>query len=196
MKKRYLMIAVMIAVSVMASGCGTKEVMDSNLATSSNAISKPLLDANFKNHYNEVQIGETKVSLPCEYKTLEDLGFTCESEEMINKGTPSYLTLLKDGSSIKVHAANNQSDAVSPSEAEVVSLLATREESEALGLSFYGGITFDSTEDEVKTVLEQMEAYDDGALYGIKMGDYSYFSVSFHNGKIHDIMIIDGEKYF
>ena len=67
---------------------------------------------------------------------------------------------------------------------------------EKIGLSFYGGITFESTENEVKAVLGQMEAYDDGVLYGIKMGDYSYFSVSFHSGKIHDIMIIDGEKYF
>ena len=93
------------------------------------------------------------------------------------------MTLSKDGSTIKVHAANNQSDAVPVSEAEIVSLLATREDSEALGLSFYGGITFESTENEVKAVLGQMEAYDDGVLYGIKMGDYSYFSVSFHSGK-------------
>ena len=196
MKKKQLVFVMMFVASVMASGCGMRENATTELATSSNAVSKPLLDENFKNHYNEVQIGDSKVSFPCDLETLEKLGFTCESEELINKGTPSYLTLSKDGSTIKVHAANNQSDAVPVSEAEIVSLLATREDSEALGLSFYGGITFESTENEVKAVLGQMEAYDDGVLYRIKMGDYSYFSVSFHSGKIHDIMIIDGEKYF
>jgi len=195
-KKVYL--AVVFTVCCILSGCGANGGQE--IASNSNATeSKPLLDANFKSHYNEILIGENEIALPCDFESLMEIGFSDADEDtaMIEKGKPSYLTLTKDNSSVKVHAAyKGREEQVPKEQAEIVSLLATKEDSEALNLSFYGGITFSSTEDEVKNILEFMESYDDGALYGIKIGDYSYFSVSFHGGVINDIMVVNGEEYF
>lgn len=196
-KKGYLVIA--FALCCLLSACGTNANGTKNLASSSNAAeSKPMLDENFKNHYDEIQIGEKKITLPCDFESLVEIGFYDEEDTaMIEKGKPSYLTLIKDNSSIKVHVAYKGHEKQVPKEqAEIISILATKEDSKALNLKFYGGITFSSTEDEVKGVLELMESYADGALYGIKIGDYSYFSVSFHDGVIHDIMVVNGEEYF
>lgn len=196
-KKGYLVIA--FALCCLLSACNTNANGTKNLASSSNtAESKPMLDANFKKHYDEIRIGEKKITLLCDFESLTEIGFSDEEDTaIIEKGKPSYLTLTKDNSSIKVHAAyKGHEEQVSKEQAEIISLLATKEDSEALNLEFYGGITFASTEDEVNGVLELMESYDDGALYGIKIGDYSYFSVSFHDGVIHDIMVVNGEEYF
>ena len=196
-KRRIVLAATMLTVSMLMFGCGSGKIGES-VASGSNAESNPLLDANFKNHYNEVTVGNTTVSFPCDFHELEELGFSCESgsDALIGKETPSTVVLTKDESSVKVRVANNKATDVTVSDSKVVALLATREESEKLALSFYGGITFESSEEDVKKVLDLMESENGEALYGIKMGDYSYLSVSFHNGKVNDIMIVNGENYF
>ena len=69
---------------------------------------------------------------------------------------------------------------------KVIAILASKETAKDLGLKFYKGISLDSTEDEVAAVLDHMQSGDNGALYGIRMGDYEYLSVSLKDGSVND----------
>ena len=81
-------------------------------------------------------------------------------------------------------------------DSKVIAILASKETAKDLGLKFYKGISLDSTEDEVAAVLDHMQSGDNGALYGIRMGDYEYLSVSLKDGSVNDIMVINGTDFF
>lgn len=193
MKKSVYIVAIS-CVCCMLAGCRTSQ-NTSNVASNSNAA-ESLLTEDFKRNFHDITIGDTEFSLPGDFSELEALGFTAKDTQEVGT-TPVSVSLEKENDSVKAYlVAGGKKNTVPVQEAKIVSLLASKDTSEALDLTFYGGITFASTEEEVGKVLDKIESYDDGALYGIKMGDYSFLSVSFHGGSIYDIMVANGEEYF
>lgn len=194
----FIMMALLV---LMINGCGAgREQEGIGAFSDSNAVqeTKTLLDAEFKKHYNELSIDGSEIELPCDYTEFMDIGFEADDKRLkVEKGVPQPVSLKKDDSCITIYVAYDGEDSVALCEdSKVISVLVSRDDSKTLNPEFYKGINFESREEDVSKVLDFVQSEGEDSLYAIKMGDYSYLSVSFLDGKVHDIMVINGEGYF
>ena len=195
-------ILLVFTIAIFLAGCTGNNEGAGNIEFNSNVLeNNSRLTQDFKKNYNDIYIEGQRISLPCSYKELIDMGFVdSEREILIEKGKPHLITVSKGNSSIDVYVGYNGSkNETLKSEGEIIAVLAKKmdgEERNNINLKFYGDITVDSNEDDVKRVLDLIEADENGSLYSVKMGKYSYFSVSFQGENIHDIMLVNGEEYF
>ena len=146
------------------------------------------LDADFKKNFDTIELNGSTYKLPMEYSVMEELGFSDSMDPAaeLTKGKPVATVFSYAGSGESGYKIDSK----------VIAILASKETAKDLGLKFYKGISLDSTEDEVAAVLDHMQSGDNGALYGIRMGDYEYLSVSLKDGSVNDIMVINGTDFF
>lgn len=158
------------------------------------------LDADFKKNFDTIELNGSTYKLPMEYSIMEELGFSDSMDPAaeLTKGKP-VATVFSDEAGREItgyiaYAGSGESGYKIDS--KVIAILASKETAKDLGLKFYKGISLDSTEAEVAAVLDHMQSGDNGALYGIRMGDYEYLSVSLKDGSVNDIMVINGTDFF
>lgn len=158
------------------------------------------LDADFQKNFDTIELNGNTYKLPIEYSVMEDLGFSDSTDTAIElmKGKP-VATVFSDEAGHEItgyvaYAGDGESGYKINS--RVIAILASKETAGDLNLKFYKGISLDSTEEEVAAVLDHMQSGDNGALYGIRMGDYEYLSVSLKDGAVNDVMVINGADYF
>ncbi len=126
----------------------------------------------FREHYDEVTIEGKTLKFPMSMKEFVDAGFWIQStyvdriyrKERI-QGTACY---GEEGSNnfFSIDVSQNISDnIVSVEDGDIIDFTWDRAANNITDISFYGGITPDSTRDEVKAILEESIADEDGALY-------------------------------
>lgn len=198
MKKKILLVAVLSMLCI--NGC-TKAIVN-DTASNSNIVESSqstLLDMKFKKSFNSVRINEEEVVFPVEYNKFIELGFFDYTETSFEtiKGKPALTTFTDETGTISAYLGfKGKGDKGYKMDSDVISIFASRDNIGEIDISFYGDITFDSTEEDVSKVLDLLQKDEDNSLYGIKMGEYSYLAVSFQNSKVNDVMMINGEDYF
>lgn len=132
----------------------------------------------FREHYDEVTIEGKTLKFPMSVKEFTDAGFWIQSmyvdrlyrKERIHgdacyggEGSNNYFS---------IHASQNISDdIVAVEDGDIIDFTWDRAANNITDISFYGGITPNSTRDEVKAVLEESIADDDGAIYKVYLDE-------------------------
>lgn len=198
MIKKIFLVAVLSMLCI--NGC-TKAAVD-NTASNSNSVESSqntLLNAEFKKNFNSVYINEREIVFPVKYDEFIGLGFFDSTETSFEtiKGKPVLTTFTDETGTISAYLGfNGKGDKGYKMESDVISIFVSRDSIGEVNISFYGDITFDSTEEEVSKILDLIQKDEDNSLYAIKIGEYSYLAVSFQNSKVNDVMMINGEDYF
>lgn len=125
----------------------------------------------FREHYNEITIDGKTLKFPISTKEFKEAGFDIQSmyrDEIYFKGERvSGTATYGDDKFFTIYASQNITDdgKVHVDDGDIMSITWDRMPADGVDISFYGGITPDSTRDEVKAVLEESSADDDGAIY-------------------------------
>lgn len=133
----------------------------------------------FREHYNEVTIDDKTLKFPISTKEFTDAGFEIQSmyRDMIYfkgervSGTACYGEGYTNF--FTIYASQNISDdSVHVDDGDIVSFTWDRAATDITDITFYGGITPDSTRDEVKAILEESTASKDGAIYKVYLDEH------------------------
>lgn len=151
--------------------------------------------------YNEIIINGTKLALPCKYSQLEELGFKImygEGETVFAHQTLFAIMNLGEDAYVLQFSCKEPEKEAPVEESDLVSFEWDAENVKETSIRFYGGINQDSTEEEVKALLPQVETAGEGRTqYQIqfdKMG-YSGMEVIFLDGKIARVTIKNYADY-
>lgn len=191
--KKILLMSIMLMVC--ASGCSTVK----NAGNITSETDTKAVDENFKKNYNTLMIDGQQIELPIDYDDFISLGFSDSSDPAIEikKGKPIKVDFTKDENTISGYIAyDGKNESGYKIDSSVVSVFASKENAGNMNISFYKGIDFNSSESDVSNILEHMDSSDGNSLYGIKISDYEYLSVSFTKESVNDIMVINGKKSF
>lgn len=177
---------------LLLSGCN-KSRLETTTPTETRGHQKVFSETS--ENFNEFIIHGTKVSVPCSYSELINLGFVDESEgDNAFTGTITFIRMsFQDSFDNEFSVGFSASQKDLPKEQWYMDSFQweadTSNETDAI---FYGGIHKDSTEEEVAAILPRMSKEEDGTTqYGIvydKVG-YSGIMVTFSDGKLESIMI-------
>lgn len=135
------------------------------------------ISEDFKEHYNEITIDGKTLKFPISTKEFKEAGFDIQSmyrDEIYCKGERvSGTAVYGDDKFFTIYASQNITDDsnVHVDDGDIISITWDRMPADGVDISFYGGITPDSTRDEVKAVLEESSADDEGAIYKVYLDE-------------------------
>jgi hypothetical protein len=196
-KRKSIFIAFMAA--AILSGCSNAKASNNEARDQSSSVSV-LLDNEFKKHYSDVVIDGRNISLPYNYEKFIGDNFigSTDAAIKIEKGTPILETITdNDNNSISAYIGyNGRGESGFKTDSKIISIYASRDNAGEMDIEFYKGINFESSEAEIAKILDYVQSDNGNSLYAINLDKYDYLSVSFHNGEVHDIMVIRGSDFF
>ena len=190
--KKKLMFGIIIAAMLMASGCqkqvatitetNTKSTMEeatpnevvfeeSTVAEYDETDADPDFEANYKN----LTIDGKEISLPVKYQDFVDMGYTDMDEIGDTILEPEFgvaITWKNDeGNSFTGVIVNHTTETTNVKDGSVIAILSESDYENPADITFYKGISLNSTEEEIASVLT-LNAKEDGVSTYYKNIDY------------------------
>ena len=184
--------------TMLLSGCKSEKVQE--VVDDTEQTVSVISEKEFEADYTSLKIAKKDIKIPVSYAEIADLGFTDSLDPAIKifKGKPVKIEFT-DASNNHLSgyiAYTGENEYGYKADSQIIAVLVSRDTAANLDISFCEGINFESSEEDASNVLEQLGKTEDNSLYGIKISNYKYFSVSFKDNAVHDIMIVNSDEAF
>lgn len=158
----------------------------------------------FSRHFSEITVEGKTLSIPASYEELKECGFEIKSvyRDVINPGEQISGELTHtshENSRFSVIFAFKEGEGQKKAEeCEVVSFSIDADTIQGTDISFYGGISVESTREEAAALLEEVFADEESAQYNrfLDEKEHSGMDVYFYQDRLLTVTVNNFADYF
>jgi len=194
-----------VLVSIVLIGCSSKEkdIELINTEVIQEVVVNSVIDSDFKNHFSELTIDGVDIKFPSSFKTMKESGFTVQSVYTDTASAQALVPTICRWKDVENafftigYRFIGEKGTKPLEECDAVTFSLDSDSVGSIDAVFYGGITFNSTREEVAAVLDEIHSSDTSAEYGLFLDEkqQSGVCVYFYNDKVKIISLYNYANY-